>query len=246
MAKIWDKAFKEATSNQVNKTGASTTSAQSATDSKASTVNANGAKVNAPVGSIVGGGLAAAAQPTGTSAAKQTYTYTTNANNQPYVNQLNTLYDQIMNRKPFQYDLNGDLLYRQMADRYAQMGQMAMRDTMGDAAALTGGYGNSYAQQVGNQTYQQYMTALNDNIPDLYNQALQAYLTEGDQLLQQYQLAAAHPEYLDAMSPKTYTVTQNAAATPAAAGSAATGAVAGAETAYMNQLAKWLYKDQAK
>ena len=182
----------------------------------------------------------------GSSQQKQTYTYTTNANNQPYVAQLNSLYDQIMNRKPFQYDLNGDLLYRQMADRYAQMGQMAMRDATGTAAGLTGGYGNSYANQVGNQAYQQYMTALNDNIPDLYNQALQAYLNEGDQLLQQYQLAAAHPEYLDAMSPKTYTVTQNAAATPAAAGSAATGAVAGAETAYMNQLAKWLYKDQAK
>lgn len=135
-------------------------------------------------------------------------TYTVNAGNQPYVDQLNALYDQIMNRKPFQYDLNGDLLYKQMADRYTQMGQMAMRDATGTAAGLTGGYGNSYATQVGNQAYQQYLTALNDNIPSLYDRALQAYLAQGDQMLQQYQLAAAHPGNLEAIKPRTYTVTE--------------------------------------
>lgn len=133
--------------------------------------------------------------------------YTVNAGNQPYVDQLNSLYDQIMNRKPFQYDLNGDLLYRQMADRYTQLGQQAMRDTMGQAAALTGGYGNSYANQVGNQAYQQYLTALNDNIPQLWDRAYQVYQDQGDQLMQQYQLAAAHPEYVNALAPRTYTVT---------------------------------------
>lgn len=139
---------------------------------------------------------------------QQAPSYTVNAGNQPYVDQLNALYDQIMGRKPFQYDLNGDLLYKQMADRYAQMGQMAMRDTMGTAAGLTGGYGNSYAQQVGNQAYQQYMTALNDQVPSLYEQALQAYLAEGDQLMQQYELAAAHPAVVNSIKPQTYTVQQ--------------------------------------
>ena len=121
--------------------------------------------------------------------------------NAPYIAQLNSLYDQIMNRKPFQYDLNGDLLYRQMADRYTQMGQQAMRDATGTAAGLTGGYGNSYANQVGNQAYQQYLTALNDNIPELYDRAYQAYINQGDQLMQQYQLAAAHPGNLAALKP---------------------------------------------
>ena len=136
-------------------------------------------------------------------------TVTVNTGNQPYMEQLNALYDQIMNRKPFQYDLNGDLLYRQMADQYTQLGQQASRDAMGQAAALTGGYGNSYAQQVGNQTYQQYLTALNQNIPDLYDRAYQAYANEGDNLLQQYEIAAMHPEYLSAMKPQTYTVQQD-------------------------------------
>lgn len=121
--------------------------------------------------------------------------------NAPYLAQLNALYDQIMNRKPFQYDLNGDLLYRQMADQYTQLGQKAMRDATGTAAGLTGGYGNSYANQVGNQAYQQYLTALNQNIPELYDRAYQAYLNQGDQLMQQYQLAAAHPGNLAVLQP---------------------------------------------
>lgn len=125
--------------------------------------------------------------------------------NAPYIAQLNALYDQIMNRGPFKYDLNGDLLYRQMADQYTQLGQQAMRDTMGQAAALTGGYGNSYANMVGNQAYQQYLTALNEQIPSLYDRAYNVWQGEGDRLMQQYQLAAAHPGYLAAMRPSTGT-----------------------------------------
>lgn len=138
-------------------------------------------------------------------------TYTVNAGNQPYVGQLNALYEQIVNRKPFQYDLNGDLLYQQMADQYTQMGAQASRNAMGQAAALTGGYGNSYAEQVGAQANQQYMTAMNQNIPDLYQQELNAYLAEGDRMMQQYELAAAHPGMVEAISPKTYTVQQQSA-----------------------------------
>lgn len=123
--------------------------------------------------------------------------------NTPYIEQLNSLYDQIMNRKPFQYDLNGDLLYRQMADQYTQLGQQAMRDTMGQAAALTGGYGNSYAQQVGNQAYQQYLTYLNEQIPGLYDRAYNVWQNEGDRLLERYQLAASHPGYLAALQPSS-------------------------------------------
>jgi hypothetical protein len=94
-----------------------------------------------------------------------------------------------MNRKPFQYDLNGDLLYRQMADRYTQLGQQAMRDTMGTAAALTGGYGNSYANLVGNQAYQGYLGQLNSMVPSLYDRAYKVWQDEGDDLLARYQLA---------------------------------------------------------
>ena len=124
-------------------------------------------------------------------------------NNQPYINQLNSLYDQIMNRGKFQYDLNGDLLYRQMADQYTQMGRTAMRDATATAAGLTGGYGNSYANQVGNQAYQQYMTQLNSMIPELYDRAYTAWQNQGDDLMAQYQMALAHPGNLATLTPRS-------------------------------------------
>lgn len=107
----------------------------------------------------------------------------------PYAAQANALYQQLLQRGPFQYDLQGDMLYRQYADQYSQMGQTAMRDAMGTAAGLTGGYGNSWAGSVGNQAYQQYLGQLNAMIPDFYDRAYQRWLDEGDNMLNQYQLA---------------------------------------------------------
>ena len=96
--------------------------------------------------------------------------------------QLRDTASKIINREKFTYDLNGDALYKQYKDRYIQQGKQAMMDTMGQAAALTGGYGNSYAQTVGQQTYQGYLQGLNDQVPALYQLALDKYNSEGDQL----------------------------------------------------------------
>ena len=90
--------------------------------------------------------------------------------------------DAILNRKKFSYDLNGDALYQQYKDNYINQGKMAMMDTMGQAAAMTGGYGNSYAATVGNQAYQASLQNLNNVIPQLYQLALESYKTEGDRL----------------------------------------------------------------
>ena len=94
----------------------------------------------------------------------------------------------ILNRKEFSYDLNGDVLYQQYKDNYINQGKMAMMDTMGQASAMTGGYGNSYAQSVGQQTYQGYLQGLNDKIPELYQMALDRYNAEGDRLATNYGL----------------------------------------------------------
>lgn len=106
-----------------------------------------------------------------------------------YSGQLESIYNKIINREPFKYDLNGDMLYKQYADQYTRNGQQAMMDTMGQAAALTGGYGSSYASTAGNQAYQQYLTQLNSVIPDLYDRAYQRWQNEGTQLESQYSLA---------------------------------------------------------
>ena len=102
--------------------------------------------------------------------------------------QLAGTLEQILNRKSFQYDMNADALYNQYRDQYIRQGKLAMEDTLGRAAALTGGYGSSYAQQVGQQTYQGYLANLNDRLPELYRLALSKYQQEGDDLLSRYDL----------------------------------------------------------
>ena len=67
--------------------------------------------------------------------------------------QLRAVRDKVLNRSPFTYDMNEDMLYQQYKDSYTRQGKLAMQDTMGQAAALTGGYGNSYATTAGQQTY---------------------------------------------------------------------------------------------
>ena len=94
--------------------------------------------------------------------------------------------DKILNREKFSYDLNGDALYQQYKDKYIQQGKMAMQDTMGQAAAMTGGYGNSYAATAGNQAYQASLEKLNDIVPELYQMALDKYNQEGQDLYNQY------------------------------------------------------------
>lgn len=102
--------------------------------------------------------------------------------------QLDDLMKQILNREKFTYDLNGDALYQQYKDKYTQQAKMAMGDAIGQASAMTGGYGNSYAQSVGQQMYQKEMQNLNDIVPELYQMALDKYQMEGQDLYNQYGL----------------------------------------------------------
>ena len=102
--------------------------------------------------------------------------------------QLDDTMNRIMNREKFTYDLNGDALWKTYKDQYITGGKMAMMDTMGQAAALTGGYGNSYAHGVGQQAYQGYLQGLNDKIPELYQLAMDQYDRQGNAMLQQYGL----------------------------------------------------------
>ncbi len=113
--------------------------------------------------------------------------------------------DAYNNRGKFSYDINGDMLYQQYKDRYITQGKQAMMDAMGQASALTGGYGNSYAATVGQQTYQGYLQGLNDKVPELYQLALDKYNQEGQDLLTRYGLEkdkydTAYGEWQDAVS----------------------------------------------
>lgn len=114
-----------------------------------------------------------------------------------YDDQLSELYNRIIGRGPFQYDLNQDPFYQQYRTQAIDTGRIAMADSMGQAAALTGGYGSSYGSQVGQQTYDAYLRQLNEQVPEFYNSAYNRWLNEGNQLEEQYNLTRgmANDEY---------------------------------------------------
>ncbi len=120
-----------------------------------------------------------------------------------YGDALSQLYDKIMSRPAFSYDLGADPLYQQYRDSYTSQGRLAMEDTMGRAAGLTGGYGSTYSQTAGQQSYHGYLQGLNDSIPQLYELALSRYAQEGQGLMDQFELlrgleADAYGQYEDA------------------------------------------------
>lgn len=95
-----------------------------------------------------------------------------------------------LTRDKFSYDVNGDALYEQYKDNFMQQGKIASQDATGQAAALTGGYGNSHAATVGNQAYLQHIKGLNDIVPQLYQMAYDRYNQEGQDLLNAYGVAS--------------------------------------------------------
>ena len=126
------------------------------------------------------------------------------AYNSPWRSQLNDTINNVKNRE-FSYDLNGDALYQQYKDKYIQQGKMAMGDAIGQASAMTGGYGNSYAQSVGQQAYQAQLQNLNDIVPELYQMALDKYNMEGQDLYNLYSMLSSeenrsYGEYRDTVS----------------------------------------------
>lgn len=107
----------------------------------------------------------------------------------PYQKQIDDIMNAINNREDFTYDPNSDASYQQYKDLFTQAGRKGMEDTLGRAATLTGGYGNSYANSAAQQTFQDYMTQLTGQVPSLRSQAMNEYNAQGDALNQQYGLA---------------------------------------------------------
>lgn len=108
--------------------------------------------------------------------------------------ELERLYAAITGRPAFSYDPASDPVYNSYAQSYQRRGRLAMRNTMGQAAALTGGYGSSYAQSVGQQQYDSYLQSLGEALPELYGMAWQRYNAEGDALKTAWELASERSE----------------------------------------------------
>lgn len=67
----------------------------------------------------------------------------------------------------FKYDPMQDASYQALAQIYGARGKQAAQDTLGEAAALNGGYGTSYAVSAAQQARNQYNQELASLVPDL-------------------------------------------------------------------------------
>jgi len=102
-----------------------------------------------------------------------------------YSDKVDAMMAKIEGRDKFSYDFNTDPLFQNMLGSAMASGQTAMQDTMGQAAALTGGYGSSYATSVGNQAYNNFVQEAYAQLPEYYKLALDAYTREGDEMYRQ-------------------------------------------------------------
>jgi len=108
--------------------------------------------------------------------------------------QLQKLYREMEKREPFSYDPGHDTVFQEYAGQYTRRGQQAMTDTVGKAAALSGGYASTYAQTAGQQAYQSYLQQLYDLLPQLSEDARDAYDREGEALAERYSLLQKQEE----------------------------------------------------
>lgn len=97
-----------------------------------------------------------------------------------YQDKIDELTAQILGRAAFSYDPETDPTYQQYKEAYTRDGQRAMQDTLGQVSARTGGLASSYAGSAAQQTYDNYMAALEDKIPELRQLAYSMYQDEGD------------------------------------------------------------------
>lgn len=149
------------------------------------TNNKSGHKTNKDKGKIKGGkkkltgqqvaGLFGNNLGTGNKPTSPTYT-APEAYSSQYSGDVSNYLSKLTNRESFSYDPLKDASYQALAKVYNARGNLAARDTMGDAANLNGGYGSSYATTAAAQARNQYNQELASYIPQLEQNAYDRYV----------------------------------------------------------------------
>ena len=105
-----------------------------------------------------------------------------------YANLIENAKNSILNRGEFEYNHLDDPAYQAYAKQYELGGRQAMKDTLGQVAARTGGVASSYAQAAGQQQYQNYMAQLAAKIPELRQLAYSMWRDQGNELYNQFNM----------------------------------------------------------
>lgn len=92
-----------------------------------------------------------------------------------YLEDAESLINQLSYQKPFSYDPNNDPVYLAYRNQYLTEGDRASRDSMATYASLTGGQPNSAAATAAAQAELYYNQQLTNQIPHLAEQAYQRY-----------------------------------------------------------------------
>lgn len=106
-------------------------------------------------------------------AAKPTFT-------SKYSGQIDSIVNEIMNGSFDDYLKSDD--YASLAKEYTAKGKKAMQDTTADVAARTGGLASSYAVTAGSQSYDNFMTELENMAREMYGDKTDALYKQADLL----------------------------------------------------------------
>lgn len=122
-----------------------------------------------------------------------------------YQARIDAALDKLLNREAFSYNPEEDEAYQQYQQTYAREGDRAMRDTLAQVAARTGGMASTYAVSAAQQANQYYMQQLADKVPELRQLAYQMYLDDIDLQVQDLGLLEnasneAYNRYRDTMA----------------------------------------------
>lgn len=104
-----------------------------------------------------------------------------NKGTEGYQAQIDLITQKLADRGPFAYDYKSDPSYQAYAEQYAYDGERAMRDTLAQVAARTGGLASSYATSAAQQSYNDYMKRLNEQIPTLEKLAYERWANQNDE-----------------------------------------------------------------
>ena len=95
-----------------------------------------------------------------------------------YLDNINSLMDQLLNREEFNYNPQTDQLYDVYKQAYQREGQRATEDALGNAAILSGGMPSTAAVTAATQAGDYYAAQMADIIPQLEQAAYEKYLNE--------------------------------------------------------------------
>lgn len=120
----------------------------------------------------------------------------------PYADRLESALERLEAREPFSYNPEDDPAYQAYRTAYRREGDRAAKNSLGDAAALTGGQASTAAVVAASQARDTYNSKLGDVVPQLYEMAWQMYQGEQNSLLSEIETlanlsASAYAQNLD-------------------------------------------------